>query len=340
MDKLSLIRKPVEQEFLLYDQLYETTLRSDNPLLNEVLTHTALHRGKQLRPLLTLLAAKICNPVTQKTLQTAVALELLHTATLMHDDVVDNSPMRRGMPSVQAQWSNKVAVLVGDYLFAKVIGITADIRHGRILSIVAHLGQMLSSGELLQLHAGGSMWITEEQYFRIIDQKTAQLFQACVEAGAESAGCTQRQRTALREFGRLFGLCFQMKDDIFDYSDSEELGKPTMNDIRDGKVTLPLIISLQRAPQQDEEHILTMAKALASHNERINAHKAEEEIKAFVMRYQGIQYANHKMEQLRTQAVALLNIFHDPYPKDGANQPPTPKNALIQLLSYAINRLY
>lgn len=340
MDKLSLIRKPVEQEFLLYDQLYETTLRSDNPLLNEVLTHTALHRGKQLRPLLTLLAAKICNPVTQKTLQTAVALELLHTATLMHDDVVDNSPMRRGVPSVQAQWSNKVAVLVGDYLFAKVIGITADIRHGRILSIVAHLGQMLSSGELLQLHAGGSMWITEEQYFRIIDQKTAQLFQACVEAGAESAGCTQRQRTALREFGRLFGLCFQMKDDIFDYSDSEELGKPTMNDIRDGKVTLPLIISLQRAPQQEAEHIRTIAEALASHDERINAHKAEEEIKAFVMRYQGIQYANHKMEQLRTQAVALLNIFHDPYPKDGANQPPTPKNALIQLLSYAINRLY
>ena len=340
MDKLSLIRKPVEQEFLLYDQLYETTLRSDNPLLNEVLTHTALHRGKQLRPLLTLLAAKICNPVTQKTLQTAVALELLHTATLMHDDVVDNSPMRRGMPSVQAQWSNKVAVLVGDYLFAKVIGITADIRHGRILSIVAHLGQMLSSGELLQLHAGSSMWITEEQYFRIIDQKTAQLFQACMGAGAESAGCTQRQRTALREFGRLFGLCFQMKDDIFDYSDSEELGKPTMNDIRDGKVTLPLIISLQRAPQQEAEHIRTIAEALASHDERINAHKAEEEIKAFVMRYQGIQYANHKMEQLRTQAVALLNIFHDPYPKDGANQPPTPKNALIQLLNYAINRLY
>ena len=131
-----------------------------------------------------------------------------------------------------------------------------------------------------------------------------------------------------------------MKDDIFDYSDSEELGKPTMNDIRDGKVTLPLIISLQRAPQQEAEHIRTIAEALASHDERINAHKAEEEIKAFVMRYQGIQYANHKMEQLRTQAVALLNIFHDPYPKDGANQPPTPKNALIQLLNYAINRLY
>lgn len=340
MDKLSLICKPVEQDFFLYNQLYESTLRSDNSLLNEVLTYTALHRGKQLRPLLTLLAAKICNPITQKTLLSAVALELLHSATLMHDDVVDNSPIRRGAPSVQAQWTNKVAVLVGDYLLAKVIGITAEIHHGKILSIVAHLGQMLSSGELLQLHAGGSMWITEEQYFKIIDQKTAQLFQACTEAGAESAGCTQKQRTALREFGRILGLCFQMKDDILDYSDSEEIGKPTMNDIRDGKATLPLIISLQRAPQQEAEHIRNLSEALATHDEHINAHKAEEEIKSFVLRYQGIQYTLQKMEQLRTQAVALLDIFHEPMPKSNQMQCLTPKQSLLQLLNYAINRLY
>lgn len=341
MEKLTLIRQPIEREFLLYEQLYEATLRSENPLLNEVLTHTALHRGKQLRPLLTLLAAKICNPVTEKTLQAAVALELLHTATLMHDDVVDNSPVRRGAPSVQAQWTNKVAVLVGDYLLAKVIGITADIHHGKILSIIAHLGQMLSSGELLQLHAGGTMWITEEQYFKIIDQKTAQLFQACMEAGAESAGCTQRQRTALREFGRLFGLCFQIKDDIFDYSDSEEIGKPTMNDIRDGKVTLPLIVSLQRAPQQEADRVRMLAEALANHDEKVNAAKVEDEIKSFVMRYQGIQYAQHKMEQLRAQAVELLAIFRDPiYPQEVAMLHPSPKQSLIQLLNYAINRLY
>ena len=341
MEKLTLIRQPIEKEFLLYGQLYEATLRSENPLLNEVLTHTALHRGKQLRPLLTLLAAKICNPVTEKTLQAAVALELLHTATLMHDDVVDNSPVRRGAPSVQAQWTNKVAVLVGDYLLAKVIGITADIHHGKILSIIAHLGQMLSSGELLQLHAGGTMWITEEQYFKIIDQKTAQLFQACMEAGAESAGCTQRQRTALREFGRLFGLCFQIKDDIFDYSDSEEIGKPTMNDIRDGKVTLPLIVSLQRAPQQEADRVRMLAEALVNHDEKVNAAKVEEEIKSFVMRYQGIQYAQHKMEQLRAQAVEWLAIFRDPiYPQEVAMAHPSPKQSLIQLLNYAINRLY
>ncbi|MGM9826306.1 MAG: polyprenyl synthetase family protein [Paludibacteraceae bacterium] len=341
MEKLTLIRQPIEREFLLYEQLYEATLRSENPLLNEVLTHTALHRGKQLRPLLTLLAAKICNPVTEKTLQAAVALELLHTATLMHDDVVDNSPVRRGAPSVQAQWTNKVAVLVGDYLLAKVIGITADIHHGKILSIIAQLGQMLSSGELLQLHAGGTMWITEEQYFKIIDQKTAQLFQACMEAGAESAGCTQRQRTALREFGRLFGLCFQIKDDIFDYSDSEEIGKPTMNDIRDGKVTLPLIVSLQRAPQQEADRVRMLAEALANHDEKVDAAKVEEEIKSFVMRYQGILYAQHKMEQLRAQAVELLAIFRDPiYSQEVAIQHPSPKQSLIQLLNYAINRLY
>ena len=341
MEKLTLIRQPIEKEFLLYDRLYESTLRSENALLNEVLMHTAHHRGKQLRPLLTLLAAKICNPVTEKTLQAAVALELLHTATLMHDDVVDNSPTRRGGPSVPALWTNKVAVLVGDYLLAKVIGITADIHNGRILAIIAHLGQMLSSGELLQLHAGGTMWITEEQYFKIIDQKTAQLFQACMEAGAESAGCTQRQRTALREFGRLFGLCFQIKDDIFDYSDSEEIGKPTMNDIRDGKVTLPLIISLQRAPQPEADRIRMLAEALANHDEKVDTAKAEEEIKSFVLCYGGIQYANQQMEQLRTQATALLDIVREPgYPPEVAAMHPSPKQSLLQLLNYAIHRLY
>ena len=200
---------------------------------------------------------------------------------------------------------------------------------------------MLSSGELLQLHAGGTMWITEEQYFKIIDQKTAQLFQACMEAGAESAGCTQRQRTALREFGRLFGLCFQIKDDIFDYSDSEEIGKPTMNDIRDGKVTLPLIISLQRAPQPEADRIRMLAEALANHDEKVDTAKAEEEIKSFVLCYGGIQYANQQMEQLRTQAIALLDIFREPvYPPEVAAMHPSPKQSLLQLLNYAIHRLY
>ena len=322
MEKLTLIRQPIEKEFLLYDRLYESTLRSENALLNEVLMHTAHHRGKQLRPLLTLLAAKICNPVTEKTLQAAVALELLHTATLMHDDVVDNSPTRRGGPSVPALWTNKVAVLVGDYLLAKVIGITADIHNGRILAIIAHLGQMLSSGELLQLHAGGTMWITEEQYFKIIDQKTAQLFQACMEAGAESAGCTQRQRTALREFGRLFGLCFQIKDDIFDYFKDDAIGKPTGNDLREGKVTLPLIYALSHTESPRHEEMRRLADSDSLTTEQI------ETLIDFAKAEGGIEYAYATMERLRAEARSIL----EPYPDNEA------KRAFLSLFDYIIKR--
>ena len=341
MDKLTIIRKPVEQEFVLYNRLYEETLRSDNVLLNEVLGYVAQHRGKQLRPLLTLLSAKICTSVTQKTLQTAVALELLHSATLMHDDVVDSSPLRRGAPAVHTQWSNKVAVLGGDYLFAESTNIVSSVRNSKIVNIFSQLSRHLSSGELLQLHALDTMWITEEQYLRIIDQKTAQLFRACAAVGAESAGCTQRQYTAISEFGRILGICFQIKDDILDYSDADDIGKPTMNDIRDGKATLPLIVSLQRAPHQEAERIRTLAEALAAKDEHINAHKAEEEIRSFVMRYQGIQYAYQKMEQLRVQATALLDVFRETqYPPELAALHPSCKTALLQLLNYAINRLY
>ena len=256
----------------------ESSLRADNKLQQEVLRYIGSRRGKQLRPLLTLLAAQICNPVTDKTHRSAVALELLHTASLVHDDVVDSSDTRRGMAAVHTKWTNKVAVLIGDYMLAKVIGLVAEVRNIRILEIVSNLGKSLSSGEMVQLHVGQSMWIDEERYFQVIEQKTAQLFQACAEAGAESAGCTQRQRAALREYGRLLGLCFQIKDDIFDYSDLEEIGKPTMSDLRDGKVTLPLIEALRRAPQDEAAHIRELGELLAAHSESIETEKALQEI--------------------------------------------------------------
>ena len=172
-------------------------------------------------------------------------------------------------------------------MLARVINTIAEIRNTPILNIVSRLGAALSSGELLQLHANSTMWITEEQYFRIIDQKTAQLFAACTEAGAESCLATMKQTTALREFGRHLGICFQLKDDIFDYSDAEELGKPTMNDIRDGKATLPLIISLQRATPAEVAQIKQTAEDLAQG--LVDATDAEQEIKSFVLRYEGVQ---------------------------------------------------
>lgn len=308
----------------------ESSLRAENKLQQEVLRYVGSRRGKQLRPLLVLLAAQICNPVTDKTHKSAVALEMLHTASLIHDDVVDDSDTRRSMAAVHTKWTNKVAVLIGDYMLAKVIGLTAEVRNIRILEIVANLGKSLSSGEMVQLHVGQSMWIDEEQYYKVIEQKTAQLFQACAEAGAESAGCTPRQRAALREYGRLLGLCFQIKDDIFDYSDLEEIGKPTMSDLRDGKVTLPLIEALRRAPKDEADVIKVKGEQLVSKSYSPEEEaRVLEEIKAFVLRFKGDEYAVQQMLIHKKKAAEALSVFRDS----------AEKNSLISLLDYAINRV-
>ncbi len=331
MASISDIRQPIESEWKRYEKVLHETLRADDKVQQRVLDYILSQRGKQFRPLVVLLCAQICNPITDKSLRSAVALDLLHNASLVHDDVVDNSDMRRGQPAVHTQWTNKVAVLMGDYMLAKVIGLVAEVRNIRILEIVSSLGQSLSTGEVLQLHYGASMWIDEAQYMRIIDQKTAQLFQACAEAGAESAGCTQRQRTALREYGRLLGLCFQIKDDIFDYSDLEEIGKPTMSDLRDGKVTLPLIEALRRAPQDEAEAIKAKGEWLVAKEERDQKEEAKvlEEVKSFVMRFKGDEYAVQRMLDYKKQATEALNVFRDS----------AEKRSLLGLLDYAINRV-
>lgn len=330
MATLTDIRRPIEAEWKQYERMIESALLADNKLQQEVLRYIGSRRGKQLRPLLVLLSAKLCNPVTDKTLRSAVALELLHTASLIHDDVVDSSDTRRGIAAVHTKWTNKVAVLIGDYMLAKVIGLVAEVRNIRILEIVSQLGKSLSSGEMVQLHVGQSMWIDEERYFQVIEQKTAQLFQACAEAGAESTGCTPRQRAALREYGRLLGLCFQIKDDIFDYSDLEEIGKPTMSDLRDGKVTLPLIEALRRAPQKEAERIRELGERISglvvSGDDET---RMLEEIKSFVMRFKGEEYAVQRMLAYKKQATESLNVFHDS----------EEKKSLIGLLDYAINRV-
>jgi octaprenyl-diphosphate synthase len=294
-----------------------------------VLSYIHSKRGKQLRPMLVLLSAAICRGITSKSIQTAVVLELTHTASLVHDDVIDNSPTRRGNNAVHQQWTNKIAILTGDYMLAKVISLLSELRNANILSIISSMSKSLTEGELLQLHAGQSMWISEKQYYQIIEQKTACLFAACSEAGAASTGATSRQMTAMRNYGLHLGMCFQIKDDILDFSDIEDIGKPTMNDIQDGKATLPLLISLQRANQEEAQSIRILAEALASKSISINTFEAEQDIKSFVLRYEGIRYAQQKMEEHRKKAIEALAIFpNNKY-----------KESLISLLDYAINRV-
>lgn len=333
MDITTQIRQTIVEAFHQYESLYEQTMRSDNALLDQVLRYMSAKRGKQLRPTLVLLSARLCRSVSDKTIRTAVALEMLHNATLMHDDVVDSSPMRRGAPSVQERWTNKVAVLVGDWMLARMISMIGEIRNAQILSIVSDMARTLSSGELIQLHAGSTMWISEEQYVDIIGKKTAELFAACTEAGAVSAGATYRQQTAMRTYGYELGLIFQLKDDVLDYSDAEEVGKPTMNDIRDSKATLPLLVALQRASKDEAAHIREIAEELNSQQHSLShqtQNEIEQEIKNFVMRYDGVRYAYQQMRIHRAKAEDALSIFHDS----------ETKQAMASLLDYIISRLY
>ncbi len=323
------IRRPVEKEFGLFEQSMRRELQHSNPLLGEVLQHIHSRRGKQLRPLMVLLSAKMCHGVTDKSIDTAVALEMLHTASLLHDDVVDNSPVRRGIAAVQAQWNNKTAILTGDYLFSRVMEIIAGLRTNAITTVFARMSQTLAEGELLQLHESDRMWISEEQYMRIIEKKTACLFAACMESGAQSSCGTMRQTSALRDFGMALGMCFQMKDDVLDYSDSEEIGKPTMHDIVDGKATLPLLISLQRAPHPEAEEIRGLCTRLSQKDSTLDIVATEQEIKSFVLRYDGIRYAYKQMQQQKDNALQALSIFHDS----------SAKESLLNLLDYAIYRV-
>lgn len=323
------ILEPIEQPFRLFERTFKEALQSEQPLLKDVLQYLLSKRGKQLRPQLVLLAAQLCKGITDKTIDTAVALELLHTASLIHDDVVDSSPTRRGHEAIHIRWTNKVAILVGDFILARVMQLIVQVRNARILNIVAGMATSLSSGELLQLHSNATMWISEEQYYRVIEQKTACLFAACMEAGGESSGATMHQSSALREFGQHLGMCFQIKDDILDYSDSDELGKPTMGDIRDGKATLPLLIALQRGSQEECAHIRQLAEDLSHSAPHIDVFQAEQEIKAFVLRYDGVRYAYQQMQKHKEKAIEALAAFHDS----------AAKKSMILLLNYSINRL-
>lgn len=323
-------RSVIQTEFKQFEAVFAEILQSDNPLLSEVLDYVYTKRGKQLRPIMVLLSAGLCRGITDKTIQTAVSLELMHTASLMHDDVVDDTPIRRGDKAIHEKWNNKIAILVGDFMLSKAIELLSSVRNTTILNIVSNMCASLTSGELLQLHAGESMWIDEEQYLQVIKHKTAHLFSACSEAGAVSAGATNRQQNAMRQFGMYLGLCFQLKDDVFDYSDIEDLGKPTMNDLRDGKATIPIIKSLQRATKEEANQIKELAEALANDSQHIDTFEAEQEIRSFVLRYDGIRYAHQLMEKYRKKAIDTLQIFPDNKYKE----------SLIGLLDYAIQRMH
>jgi octaprenyl-diphosphate synthase len=300
MDVLTQIRKPIEREMADFESLFGITLQHQNALLTMALQHVLSRKGKLMRPILVLLAAKRYGKVNDAVLHAAVSLEMLHTASLVHDDVVDESGERRGQLSVNALMDNKAAVLVGDYLLSTSLKHAATAGSLEVVDIVARLGQTLSDGELQQLSNVKSDEISEEQYFDVIRSKTASLFASCAEVGALLSGATKAQIVRLRDFGTYVGLCFQIRDDVFDYYDVE-VGKPTGNDMKEGKLTLPVIYAVLQ-PGAEKWHEIAL---------KVRAGKAtEDEIKnlvEFTKQSGGIDYARHKMDEIRNSALELLS---------------------------------
>ncbi|MDR0541875.1 MAG: polyprenyl synthetase family protein [Dysgonamonadaceae bacterium] len=319
---LELITQPVRKELEAFDRLYREALRTPVSDFQFMLDFISGKKGKRIRPLVLILSAKLCGEATPETLKYAVILELLHTATLIHDDVVDDTRERRGQPSVMAQFDNRRAVLLGDYILSQAIVQGVGTNNPRVLNILAGLAQTLAEGELTQLIASSEISIDEQRYFEVIRKKTAMLLASCSEMGAISVGADAEKTEILRTIGNNLGLCFQLKDDVFDYFEKGELGKPTGNDIREGKITLPLIYALRAAPEELSAPLMAVIRKRDFSSANIKR------LIDFAKTYRGIEYAYEKMQQIKTETLELLAQF--PHSEAGT--------AMIRMIDYIIER--
>ncbi|MBQ1781110.1 MAG: polyprenyl synthetase family protein [Bacteroidales bacterium] len=303
MDYLSLIKKPIGSELNDFISLFNQSLTHEDGLLGSALAHIRQRGGKRMRPMLILLTARNYGVVSDVTLHGAVGLELLHTASLVHDDVVDESSERRGQASVNATYDNKVAVLVGDYILSTALLNVSFTGHQDIIQNLAELGRTLSNGEILQLTNIQNQEISEEVYYQVIRQKTAALFESCSAVGALSVGATSEQVEQAKKFGQNIGIIFQIRDDIFDYYDSKEIGKPTGNDMAEGQLTLPVIYALNKYPL---ESMLTLAKKVKSGT--VNADEIAVLVE-FAKTSGGIEYAEQRMNYFADEARKYIDAY-------------------------------
>ena len=286
---MSLIKQPIMEDLDDFIKLFNDSLTHDDGLLSQVLTHIRQRGGKRMRPMLILLTAKNYGVVSSVTQYAAVGLELLHTASLVHDDVVDESSERRGQASVNATYNNKVAVLVGDYILSTALLNVSFTGNQRIVQYLADLGRTLAAGEILQLSSIQNQVISEEVYYQVINQKTAALFEACAAIGAISAGASDEEIAMASKFGQTLGIMFQIRDDIFDYYDSKEIGKPTGNDMTEGKLTLPVIYALNNSCYESMQTLARKVKEGTINQDEIAV------LVEFTKQQGGIEYAEQKM---------------------------------------------
>jgi octaprenyl-diphosphate synthase len=322
MIKLEDIKKPVSREMKEFDKRFKSEVSGDIPLLNIVTRFVLRKKGKQMRPLFVFLSSQLTGKITEASYTAASLVELMHTATLVHDDVVDESHERRGVFSINAIWKSKVAVLFGDYLLARGLILAVEKRNYDLLEIVSHASKEMSEGELLQIQKSRSLNIDIETYYEVIRMKTASLIASCTACGAQAAGAVPEIVEKVYQMGIQIGMAFQIKDDLFDYQEHGLIGKPTGNDIKDKKFTLPLIYSLHQAEPAKRKAIIKKIK-----NGKRSQHVVNEVI-LFVTEMGGIDFAKAKMEEYKSNAMEILHSFPES----------TTRDSLRDLVEYTVSR--
>ncbi len=313
MDQLEKIKKPVREEIRKYNAYYKEALKEKYFHVQSVNNYIIRQKGKQMRPILVFLAAKLFGETNENTIKAATSLEMLHNATLIHDDVIDEANERRGIRSINAIWNNKNAILMGDYLLSTALTVSVSTHDIDFLEIVSSVGKTLSLGEILQMNKTKTLDITEEEYFDIIKKKTAILFSSCAKAGAITSGADKHGLRQMDRFATAMGLAFQLKDDIFDYQSKGMIGKPIGNDLREKKLTLPIIHALKKVGNAERKKIISIIK---------NDHKDKTKMKElanFAVAMGGIDYAKKKLDEFIEEAKQVLDEFADSEAKEALN---------------------
>lgn len=319
--KLKEIKAPIATEMEQFEKKFRSSMKTKVLLLDKIMTYIVKRKGKQMRPMFVFLSAGTCGPISEATYRGASMIELLHTASLVHDDVVDDSNYRRGFFSINALWKNKIAVLVGDYLLSRGLLLSVENEDFESLRIVSKAMQNMSEGELLQIEKARSLNITEEVYYEVIRQKTASLIAACCAIGASSIDGQGEKAEKMRQFGEKVGMAFQIKDDLFDYGD-KEIGKPLGIDIKEKKMTLPLIKTLNDASRSDRSRIIKIVRKHSDNSKKVG------EVIDFVKQSGGLEYAQTVMRKYYDEAMAILDTFEDS----------VYKTSLGQLVQFTIER--
>jgi octaprenyl-diphosphate synthase len=323
MKQIQKIKQPILKEMELFEEKFKESMVSQAPLLNRITYYIVRRKGKQMRPMFVFLVAKMVSDgnFDERTYRGASIVELIHTATLVHDDVVDDSNRRRGFFSINALWKNKIAVLVGDYLLSKGLLLSIDNDDFDLLKLISIAVREMSEGELLQIEKARKLDITEEVYFEIIRKKTATLIAACCGIGSASVGSDEETIQKMRQFGEYIGIAFQIKDDLFDYTD-DKIGKPTGIDVKEKKMTLPLIYTLNHCSKKEKNWIINSVKKYNKDKKRVK------EIIAFVKANGGIEYTQQKMHEYKNKAIEILNGFPDS----------EYKSSLLTMIDYVVER--